>query len=86
MAKKLLTIIVAFIIIFILSSNANGIFVPIIIFGIIGLFFYFIPSYIAQKRQHAQKTPILILNIFLGWTFIGWVIALIWATLNDKKS
>ena len=60
--------------------------IPIIICAMLGLFIYFIPTFIANKKQHLQKTSILILNIFLGWTFIGWVVALIWATLQEKKS
>ena len=68
------------------GSSIIGVIIPIIIWGILGLFIYFIPTFIANKKQHLQKTSILILNIFLGWTFIGWVVALIWATLQDKKS
>jgi len=37
---------------------------------------YFAPSIIAAARQHHQMGPILVINLFLGWTFIGWVIAL----------
>lgn len=59
--------------------------IPIVILGLLGLFIYFIPSLVANKRQHIQKTSILLLNIFLGWTFVGWVVALIWATLKDKN-
>ena len=40
-------------------------------------FIYMIPTIIAEK--HPNKSGIVILNIFLGWTGIGWVIALIWA-------
>ncbi len=40
---------------------------------------YFAPSFIAHRREHANRTAILVLNIFLGWTMIGWVIALVWA-------
>ncbi len=57
-------------------------FLPLILFVFVVLF---IPSFIAYKRNHIQKTAILLLNIFLGWTFIGWVVALIWATLKDKS-
>ena len=60
--------------------------IPIIIWGTLGLFVYFIPYLVAHKKQHIQKTPILLLNIFLGWTFIGWVIALIWAVMENKNS
>jgi hypothetical protein len=29
--------------------------------------------------------PIALLNLFLGWTFIGWVVALVWAALPVKS-
>lgn len=51
----------------------------------LGLFIYFIPSFVAHSREHKNKTSILVLNIFLGWTFLGWVTALVWAfTAQDK--
>lgn len=37
---------------------------------------YFVPSIIAKSRDHHQFGTILVLNIFLGWTFIGWVVCL----------
>lgn len=48
----------------------------IIIFAI---FFYFLPTYFANARQHQSKTAIFIVNLFLGWTLIGWVGALAWS-------
>jgi hypothetical protein len=45
---------------------------------------YFIPSIIASVRNHRQIGTIFRLNIFLGWTFIGWVAALIWAMDRDE--
>jgi hypothetical protein len=44
---------------------------------------YFIPSFIAIGRRHAHLLQITILNTFLGWSFIPWVAALIWATTNN---
>lgn len=52
---------------------------------IIGLFIYFIPSIAAFIDGHRNSSAILILNIFLGWTFIGWVVALVWAATKEKK-
>ena len=49
------------------------------------LFVYFIPAFVAKKRNHLNKKAILILNIFLGWTFIGYVVALVWACTNQNK-
>ena len=40
---------------------------------------YFLPSLIASGRGLHQRGAILLVNLFLGWTFIGWIVALIWA-------
>ena len=44
---------------------------------------YFAPALTAGYLNHRQFTGILLLNMLLGWTFIGWVAALIWAVLRD---
>ncbi len=50
---------------------------------VVGLFIYFIPTIIGLRKRNAAA--IFILNLFLGWTFVGWVIALVWAfTIDDK--
>ncbi|WP_428845614.1 superinfection immunity protein [Helicobacter kayseriensis] len=45
------------------------------IFGI----FYFIPCVIAFIRSHSSRYGILIVNLFLGWFFIFWILSLAWA-------
>ena len=40
---------------------------------------YFLPAIIAAVRHTHNSTGILLLNIFLGWTLIGWVVALVMA-------
>ncbi len=40
---------------------------------------YFIPLIIAFARKHSDSVPIMFLNIFLGWTYVGWLISLLWA-------
>lgn len=49
---------------------------------------YFLPSFIAIGRKHVHTLQITILNAFLGWSFIAWVAALIWATMceSDEKA
>lgn len=37
---------------------------------------YFAPSIVAGCRNHHQGGAILVINVFLGWTFVGWVVAL----------
>jgi len=38
---------------------------------------YFLPSIIGHNKHNAAG--IFLVNLFLGWTFIGWVVALFWA-------
>lgn len=45
---------------------------------------YFLPTIIAFARRHHQRVPILVVDIFLGWTFIGWLIALVWSVSYVK--
>lgn len=47
---------------------------------------YFFPSIIAIFKGKSNTTAIIILNIFLGWTFVGWIVALVWAFTVDTKS
>lgn len=53
--------------------------VLVLVFFGLGVFLYFLPAFIAFRREHHNRMAILILNIFLGWTFLGWVAALIWS-------
>ena len=46
---------------------------------------YLIPSIIAQCRRHPKKVRIMLLNILLGWTIIGWLAALVWACTPKPK-
>ena len=39
---------------------------------------YFLPAILAIQKQHVNTTAIVILNVFLGWTLLGWVGALVW--------
>ena len=53
-------------------------------YDLIGLLFvYMIPMFIAIIRHHKQKISVIILNLFLGWTFVGWIMALMWALSED---
>ena len=47
---------------------------------------YFIPAIVAFKGGHGNAAAILILNLFLGWTLIGWVGALVWANTSVKNA
>jgi hypothetical protein len=40
---------------------------------------YFLPTVIALLRWRPNLMAIFALNLFLGWSIIGWVIALVWS-------
>lgn len=57
-----------------------ALFIPFLGFGFV---MYFLPSLIALARNKRDITAIVLLNFFLGWTMIGWIVALIWAVKTD---
>lgn len=40
---------------------------------------YFTPTIVALVRKHKDWLPITLLNAFAGWTFVGWIVALVWS-------
>jgi len=53
--------------------------------GFIGL--YFIPSFVVALRQpHRYSGPVYVINIFAGWTGIGWVVALALAAAQPSAT
>jgi ABC-type sugar transport system permease subunit len=46
--------------------------------------FYFLPFAIAFNKKRANSGAIFALNLFLGWSLIGWVVALVWAMKEEK--
>ena len=44
---------------------------------------YFLPSIIALARSKRDLLAIFLLNLFLGWSIIGWIVALVWAAKTD---
>ena len=58
---------------------------PVIVFillAICGILLYFIPTIIAFQRKHENKIIILLINLLLGWSFWGWIVALVWAFID----
>lgn len=58
----------------------NG--VALLIFLIVGLL-YFLPSFIAFVGAKRNGVAIFALNLLLGWTGLGWIVAFIWALTVD---
>lgn len=46
---------------------------------------YFLPTVVAKRREHPQQDAILLLNLLLGWTILGWIAALIWSATSIER-
>jgi len=54
-----------------------------LLLGLCGGILYFIPALVGSKKR--QFPALFALNLLAGWTFIGWVGALVWALIKDKE-
>ena len=43
-----------------------------------------LPTIVALLRRKHNTVAIFLVNLLLGWTFIGWVVALVWASSGDR--
>lgn len=49
-----------------------------------GIACYFLPTIIGAARHKANLVGIFLVNFFLGWSVIGWVVALVWAVSTER--
>jgi hypothetical protein len=47
---------------------------------------YFLPSVVAGARHVTNVGSVVVINLFLGWTFIGWVVALAMACRTSVRA
>jgi len=50
------------------------------------LLLYFLPTVVARRRAIKNDGGVILLNLFLGWTLIGWLVALAWAAAGVPVS
>jgi hypothetical protein len=54
-------------------------------FLLFGFLLYFLPAIVAAARHTHNSAAIALLNVFLGWTLIGWFLALIMALASAPR-
>jgi hypothetical protein len=56
----------------------------------VGLLFvfglYFAPALSANLGNHRNRVAIFVFNLFLGWTILGWILALVWSFTNNREA
>lgn len=50
--------------------------VLLLVLAFVALFFYFLPTIIAASRKVVNSGSVLVINLLLGWTLVGWAVAL----------
>jgi uncharacterized membrane protein len=53
---------------------------------LVGLAVYLLPTIIAAFRRHPNALAIFLIDFLFGWTFIGWVGALIWSLITPTAA
>ena len=59
--------------------------IPALLLTAVSLLVYFIPYIVAKQNKKQNAGAIGALNFFLGWTLVGWVVALVWAMSKDAN-
>jgi len=54
------------------------------VFVIFIIALYFLPSFIGWNKKGVSS--VILINIFFGWTLIGWVVALLWAINTSPET
>ena len=45
---------------------------------------YWVPSFVAARRKVPNVGSVVVVNLFLGWTVIGWIVALVMAMRDPR--
>jgi len=55
-----------------------------LVFLVAGLL-YLLPTFIAAVRRHRNSYAIFGVNLLLGWTAVGWLVALVWSFVGAAR-
>lgn len=62
------------------AATGVGLAVYLVLFAF-GAVWYILPTLIARNRRHPNLVPIFVVNLFLGFSLVGWVVALAWSLM-----
>jgi hypothetical protein len=54
--------------------------------SLLALAIYFLPTIIAAERRIPNALSVFVVNLFLGWTLLGWVVALAMAVSGIRSN
>ena len=51
----------------------------------IGTVLYFLPTIVALTLHRRNAAAVVLINVLLGWSFVGWIVALILALTREPE-
>jgi hypothetical protein len=68
------------------SANANaGSVAGVVVFIVLGAAFWLLPVIIAIVRRIPNTGSVIVVDLLLGWTIIGWIVALAMAVRSQPR-
>lgn len=69
-----------------IADDIKGISPNIVFLILLSIFlFYFLPTIVSLCRKANKTLSVFIVNLFLGWTLIGWIVAIVLALTYETK-
>ena len=56
----------------------------VVVLLVLAVVLYFLPSLVAYRKRNGGA--ICVLNLLLGWTLLGWVVAMLWACTDEAPT
>lgn len=65
------------------NASGAGAGLAILLFAVISIGIYFIPTIVASTRKVTNVGSVFVINLLLGWTLVGWAVALAMAVKTN---
>jgi hypothetical protein len=63
-----------------------GLSLSVILMMVFMVVMYLLPAIIGWRRGVSSRVLLLMLNVFFGWTVLGWLVFLIWAVTGATRA
>ena len=66
-------------------ANSSSGFVAVLMAALlVATVIYMLPALLAWSMGCPRRVAITLVNLLLGWTIIGWIVALVWAVMSGN--
>ena len=66
------------------GENMSGLIGLVLLAAVVAA--YFLPAVIAERRKVPHAGSVTVINVFVGWTLLGWVVALAMACRDPRPA